>query len=42
MRFDLATKPKSRARRAAIAAVAAIALCAPVLVASSAPALAQA
>ena len=42
MRFDLATKPKSRARRAAIAAVAAIALCAPVLAASSAPALAQA
>ncbi|MGA2494346.1 MAG: Do family serine endopeptidase [Roseiarcus sp.] len=42
MRFDLATKPKSRARRAAIAAVAAIALCTPVLVASRAPALAQA
>ena len=42
MRFDLATKPKSRARRAALAAAAAIALCAPALVASSAPALAQA
>ena len=41
MQFDLATKPTSRARRAAIAAAAAIALCAPVLVASSAPALAQ-
>ena len=42
MRFDLATKPTSRARRAALAAVAAMALCAPALVASSAPALAQA
>ena len=42
MRVDLATKPKSRARRAAFAAAAAIALCAPALVASSAPALAQA
>jgi serine protease Do len=42
MRFDLATKPQRRAPRAAIAAVAAIAMCAPVLVASSAPAFAQA
>jgi serine protease Do len=42
MRFDLATKPTSRARRAALAAAAAIALCVPALVASSAPALAQA
>ena len=42
MQFDLATKPTSRARRAALAAVAALALCAPALVASSAPAHAQA
>jgi len=42
MQVDFARKPRSRARRAALAVVAAIALGAPTLVASSAPALAQA
>ena len=42
MRFDLATKPKSRARRAPLAAAAAIAVVASALLAGNAPALAQA
>jgi len=41
MRLEFATKPSRRARRAAFAAAAAIALCAPAVVASDAPALAQ-